>query len=167
VTSTQDVWPAGATAILDVTLIQNNAGGGKLAVDVSPGTGNEMEVLYGIVNVTTGTHGIFIGWNSSSTGSNLTNWSTVASVATPNITFPRYGSITGATETSGAVGWPLRPIISGTHALTMQASGTGAQNDVVRFTLIVRVKGAVPTAISTNSGGTVAVNAGSLTMTTV
>jgi hypothetical protein len=147
---TQDAWPAGATWVFQGTVAEDaTAGTHVCTLTVSPGAGNEMEVLYcrilagaGAANLTNikindGTNVLsqLIVNNLSLASGEQVNWPT-----TVNTTQSSYNSYAKA-------------CVSGTMNFVLSVS-TATVSLVHTFAVVCRIKGAKPTATLNDTIGT-------------
>lgn len=133
-------------AQMDVTLTQANVAGGAIVVEVEPGAGSSYE-LVALRAKNSGTNDSGCAYEQAA-GANtplvLLGYVGTAVTASLNMSV---GSIsTTAPNTSGAqagLGHPLR--VEPGQALRIYESGAGLQNDTYRITMMVRVRGHLPT----------------------
>ncbi len=152
-------WPAGATWVFQGTVAEDaTAGTHVCSLTVTPGAGNEMQVLYGsiIVGATatpqTATAVIDDGTNRLMDFFNPVH----ASAATSGAVYPFPQTVgnsvaTNATASNSATG--TGPIVSGTMRLVLTVSTT-AVSVTQTFAVVCRIYGVPPTATLADTVGT-------------
>lgn len=155
-TATADAWPAGATWVFQGTVAEDNTAGTHVCtLTVTPGAGNEMEVIGALItvgntataqlaqmSVTDGTNALLVPLNpSGGTG-------TTASL---NYPWPTAATTTATASTSNMVAGRL--FVSGTMVLKLQVNTT-AVSVTQTFAVVCRIKGAKPTATLADTVGT-------------
>ena len=138
-TTTQDTWPAGATAILNVTLQQANAAGGAIVVDLPAGAANEY-ILIDLRAVNSGTNGL--AFEHQTTGAVVIG--PLASIASGAGTDGRIPSIGSAASASGNLIDSRALLVSGTDRITARQTAAGAVNDTLQVIARFRVKNSTP-----------------------
>jgi hypothetical protein len=127
---------------------QANAAGGAIALDITPGAGNFIELIVGHVK-NSGTNGIN-GYVYDSANNTVTNFAYANSGAGTSQNYPSIGSSAGASGNfSNSVG--LR--VYGTDKFSILQAGAGAQNDTLTIAIRCYCKSAptISKARSTNA----------------
>lgn len=143
----------GWTAWAQATFTQTNVAGGAIVVDITPGAGNEFDVMTAL-GQNSGTNTVQM-LHLLVNGTAQVFYVAVASAAATTGTFPH--DTQGGT-TTGSIVSSIRPVIvSGREAFTIQQTGAGVQNDTMVIQVRVRLKhkSQLPTvsiARSTNPG---------------
>ncbi len=135
-----------ATWILQGTVAGDNAGGADYACTVTPGVGNELDVLYGDI-LHNDTSGRLTQVVSRGDGDEI-----LATLIQETLTNARRGfpdSDTRAAPPSS----PLRLLLSGGMNLIFSVDAM-AQDKLMTFALCGRINGGVPTVATTVSAGT-------------
>lgn len=134
----------GATWVYHATITNDSDGSGDIIVDITPGVGNEMEVLYGqIINGDTATRTCNAEIEDAS-GNVFAIPQSASTSAGSNTGFP---SAANSTVTSR----PRRFILSGTQHLILTAVSIAASQDA-SFACVARIRGGVPTVTETGNG---------------
>ena len=134
---------------MDVTYTQANAAGGAVKVDILPGAGSSYEIMLARIT-NSGTNGIIAAAKDTS-AVEIARFKNVSSGAATTANLPLTGTdVTSSAASATSEGrW-----IAGTDTLSIEQTAAGAQNDTLRITIRIRVKGALPTvskARSTNA----------------
>jgi len=150
-------WPAGATWVCQGTVLEDaTAGTHVCTLTVTPGTGNEMQVLYGRVlegnSATAQTCDVYVEDDSANRLTTLVLGSADTSANTAHV-FPVASTtilaVASQQQTAGGVGL----IVSGTMNLILKVTTT-AVSITQTFAVACRIRGAAPTATLADTVGT-------------
>lgn len=146
----EDYWD-GATWVLHGTIATDASTAGTVKAVISPGAGNDLEILYGFIEHTDAssrTCTVYIRDDGARTLSRLVQ----EAFASSRRMFPQQG--TDAAEARGT----LRLIMSGLMDLLIQVASMSV-SDTFTFAVVVRTRGGMPTAtLSGPSGATLTTN---------
>ena len=153
--NTGEDWPAGQTWVFQGTVAEDaTAGTHVCSLTVTPGAGNEFQVLYGLIiggaTATAQLYSIFIDDGTNVISYIQNAFSSTNSGATIGV---GDNTLSASANLTDELGLPSNPIVSGTMRLRMQVQ-TVAVSVTSTFAVACRIKGTVPTATLADPIGT-------------
>jgi|SRR5213594_2834439 len=156
---THDVWPAGATWVFQGTVLEDaTAGTHVCTLTVTPGAGNELQLLYGRIDVgataTAQTASVRIDDGTNSLTHIMNPGVNSGTTASEAYVFPQAstGNTAALLATNIDFSAVFNFLISGTMRLILQVA-TAAVSVTQTFAVVCRIKGALPTATLADSVG--------------
>lgn len=144
----KDYW-SGATWVYHATVTNDGATSGNHVYVVSPGVGQEMEVLYGRLFNGDGSARTAFANTRNAGGDVLTTYlATISLGVQGHYPFPQIDEST----TGGSSLGPTRKILSGTMDITFNVNSIAINQDTA-FSIVARIRGGLPTVTITSPAG--------------
>jgi len=147
-TNNIETWPAGSTWAYLAVFKEDGAGGGTVNIDISPGAGNEMILMFMHLGPDdyAANRTITVRIEDSANNRLMDIYSAAIDNAHVNLPLVNSDSTSMAWNKTG---FPL--IISGTDTLTINGASL-AQNEEITVAIRARLRGPIPSITATSSG---------------